>query len=417
MIKPLRRLRLLTRAAPKVLGGLACAALLRADFDAESWRVRRQIQLAQPAAVAQFTVDGALYRASSASLDDLRIMRGGGEVPYVLSGLTGSRETLDRPAVMVNKAWTPNVGLQAIFDLKDQHGHDRIRIGTNLHNFKENVRVETSDDQRVWAVATTSGLIFDVLRDEYAVAELTVDYPVSTRRFVRITIPGWHNAGDLTGAWLADFNETDAVRDAVTVTTPAVIRENPKLQTTELVLDLGFPGRPYDLIDVTVGPGLFSRSAEVWASQDGEHWFTRGGGAILRTTDAEKLGLETAEIADRYLKITIFNGDSAPLHFGPIALRGTRRVVSFPAAEPGPYVLYSGNAGAHAPAYDLARVMPRNVQPEGASLGPEEPNPMFRAPERPWSDRNPWVLNSVLIAAVGAMGLITVRMLQKVKPS
>jgi hypothetical protein len=50
-----------------------------------------------------------------------------------------------------------------------------------------------------------------------------------------------------------------------------------------------------------------------------------------------------------------------------------------------------------------------------ATLGATAPNPLFRLPERPWTDRNPWLLNSTLVAAVIAMGAISVRMLRKIK--
>jgi hypothetical protein len=44
-----------------------------------------------------------------------------------------------------------------------------------------------------------------------------------------------------------------------------------------------------------------------------------------------------------------------------------------------------------------------------------QPNPLFRVPERPWTDRSPWILNGTLIVSVVIMGFISVRMLRKIQ--
>jgi len=397
-----------------LLSCLAGCALLSADFNAEAWRYRRPLILSQPSAIAEFVADSALYRNSAASLDDLRILRDGVEVPYAILILASSRQTVERPAAIINKAWVPGVGVQAVLDLKGKSEHNRLRIATPQHNFKENVTVETSDDARAWDLVLKSGLIFDILQDEHAVAESTVSYPLSSRRFVRLTIPGWTDPSQLQAVWISAFNETSATRDTLGTFTPAV-HEDAKTQTSELTVDFGFQGQPYDRVGLAVGPGFFSRSVEISSGNDRQHWFSLSGGVIFRTADDEQLSLETAERTERYLKITVFNADSAPLKFGPITVSGIRRTVRFPSSTAGSYVVYSGNAGARAPSYDFARVIPGNASAARATLGASAPNPLFRPPERPWTDRNPWLLNGTLVAAVIAMGAISVRMLRKIK--
>jgi len=397
-----------------LLSGLACCSVLTADFNAQSWHYRRTLKVAQPSPVSEFTVDSTLYRASSAGLDDLRILRNDTETPYLIETLAGSRRTIERTATIVNKAWIPGTGVQATLDLKGHAEHNHLRIATPLHNFKESVQVETSDDAHSWAVVQSAGLIFDVLRDEHAIAETTVSYPLSTRRFVRLTIPGWTNPAQLQTVWLSDFKDTGATRDIVATLTPSV-HEDPKTQTTELTLNLGFQGQPYDRIDLSIGPGFFSRTIEIACANDAQHWLPVSGGVIYRMADAEHLSLEPPERTDQYLRITVFNADSAPLKFGAVTLSGIRRIVKFPSTEPGSYVAYVGNTNARQPSYDFARIMPANLTPAPATFGPIESNPLFRLPERPWTDRNPWLLNSSLIAAVLVMGFISLRMLRKIK--
>jgi hypothetical protein len=396
-----------------LLSGLACCALVTADFNAPAWPYRRPLTVSLPTPVSEFTVDAALYRDSAANLEDLRILRNQTETPYVIVALAGSRQTTEPPAVIVNKAWVPGSGLQATLDLKGHAEHNRLRIVTALHNFKETVLVETSDDGRSWALVESAGLIFDILRDDHSASETTVSYPVSTRRFVRLTIPGWSEPANLQSVWVADFKETGATRDTIAILSPTV-REDAKAQTTELTLDLGFPGQPIDQIDLTVDPGLFSRTVEIAVAADPQRWSSTSGGVIFRTSDGEQLSLAMTERTDRYLKITVFNGDSAALHFGAVTLRGIRRVVKFSSLQPGPYFVYFGNPNARPPSYDFAQVLPPNSLPAAAALGALEPNPLFRLPERPWTDRSPWLLNGALVVAVMAMGFVTLRMLKKI---
>jgi hypothetical protein len=396
-----------------LLSGLACCSLLTADFSAPAWHYRRPLTVSPATPISEFTIDASLYRDSAANLDDLRILRNNTETPYVILTLAGSRETIEPPATIVNKAWVPGTGVQAILDLKGHAEHNRLRIGTPLHNFKETVRVETSDDTHTWAVVQSAGLIFDVLRDDHAAAETTISYPTSTRRFVRLTIPGWTEPANLQAVWLSAFKETGATRDLVATLSPSV-QEDAKTQTTELILDLGFSGQPFDHINLAVGPGLFSRTIEIAGSNDRQHFYATSGGVIFRTSDSEQLSLDIPERSERYLKISIFNADSAPLHFGPVTLSGIRRVVEFSSAQPGAYFVYFGNSNARQPSYDFARILPAAGLPASAKLGNLEPNPLFRLPERPWTDRNPWLLNSALVTAVAAMGLVTLRMLKKV---
>jgi hypothetical protein len=396
-----------------LLSGLTSSVLLTADFSAAAWRSRRPLILTLPSAVSQFTVDSTLYRDSSANLDDLRILRDNTETPYVVLTLAGSREAVEPPTTIVNKAYLPGVGVQAVLDLKGHAKHNRLRIITPLHNFKENVLVETSDDDHTWAVVQSAGLIFDVLQDDHTAAENTISYPTSTRRFVRLTIAGWTDPANLQSVRLSAFRETGATRDVVATLSPTV-REDAKAQTTELTLDLGFPGQPFDHIDLTVEPGLFSRTVEISSTNDPQHWYSSSGGVIFRTAEGEQLSLDIAERTDRYLKITVFNADSAPLPFGRITLSGIRRVVKFASAQPGAYFVYVGNPNARQPSYDFARVLSAKSAAASATLGSVEANPLFRLPERPWTDRNPWLLNGALALAVLAMGCVTLRMLKRV---
>jgi uncharacterized protein DUF3999 len=395
---------------------LGAACLARADFDPQHWQTRMPITVKQAGGVSAVVVDAAVYRASRAALRDLRIVHAGVEAPYRLRILSARREQTELQPALLNKAASPNAGVEAVLDLKGHPAHNRLRIATAQHNFKENVRIETSDDARSWAVAREDGLIFDVSRPDRQVSELSVDYPVSTRRYVRLTIPGWHDPAYLASAWLTYFEETGAVRDTVATLTPAAT-EDPKAQTTALVVDIGFSGVPYDLVEVSVEgeTGAFSRSVEVATSGDAKAWLFAGQGAISKAPREEHLSIGFPEQWNRYVRLTLFHGDSAPLKVVRLRLSVFRRLLDFRAAAAGEYWLYAGNPDARRPSYDLAGLRTADADVPNTTLGGAERNPQYRAPERPWTDRNPYVLNFFLLAAVGVMGYMTIRLLRRVK--
>ena len=399
-----------------LLSLLAAGLLARADFDPSRWQFRRAIAVDRAAPVASIAVDFGLYQSSRARLNDLRMLRDGSEIPYLIRTLSGSREEREWRPALLNKSVVPGSGLEATLDLNAHSTHNRLRIATRQKNFKQRVRIETSDDGRQWAIARDDGYIFDFSEADRHVSILTVDYPVSTRRFVKFTIFGWSDLEYLDSAWLTDYRSTSGVSDTL-ATIAASAAEDAKTQTTILTADIGFDGLPHDRVELVAGAGPFYRNVEVEASGDSKTWFFVGQGAISRTADRENLTISFPEQWDRYLRLRIFNHDNPPLPVSKIILTADRRVIEFPATTAAQYWLYSGNPDAKQPIYDFAQTHPRDSQPLALTPGPQQPNPTYRPPpppEKPWTDRHPTILYTVLITAILVMGALAARFLFKV---
>src|SRR5436305_14770076 len=88
------------------------------------------------------------------------------------------------------------------------------------------------------------------------VAGLSVSYPESTRRFLRITVAGWNDPSSLQSASVSYVREEPAIRDVAAELRPGV-QNDAKERTTHLEFDLSF-SRPYDRISLKVGPGSSS---------------------------------------------------------------------------------------------------------------------------------------------------------------
>ncbi len=103
------------------------------------------------------------------------------------------------PEQMFDQSIVPNVGLE--FTVQSRHGgaHNKVVIFTDLKNFRNRVRIETSQDGVRWSVARNDGAIFNFSQDGREFSSTSVEYPVSRRPFLRATIFGWTKNGSVTG--------------------------------------------------------------------------------------------------------------------------------------------------------------------------------------------------------------------------
>lgn len=401
-----------------LLSLLVVAAPLRADFDAALWKLRRPIAVASNADVCSFRIDATLYRGMAADQADLRVIRGPVETPYAITTLAGfSRETELRPAI-IDQGVVPQTGVRVTLDIGRAVKHNRLRIATNEHNFRKRVRIETADKPGEWTIVRDDGYIFDFSQGDVQQSVLSVDYPVSTKRYVRATVFGWTDIHAIESAWLTWYEHQDPVRDVMASLRPARV-EDGKTKSTLLRVDLGAAGLPHNEARFAVGPGYFYRSVQIETSSDGEDWNYLAQGVLSRTPDREDLSIDFPENRDRYLRARIYNRDDAPLQVASVELTAFERVVSFPAKDAGAYQVYYGNPEAKKPSYDFGLVFEREGNPPvvNASLGREEANPAYHPPPppaKPWTDQHPWLLYAILGAAVVVMGSVTVRLLMKV---
>jgi hypothetical protein len=121
----------------------------------------------------------------------------------------------------------------------------------------------------------------------------------------------------------------------------------------------------------------------------------------------------------RYLRVVIQDQDDRPLRLRGVTARALVQRIVFPLRPGGAYTLYYGDSEAPRPAYDLPALLPDldAHPPAAARLGPATTNPRFDPGGRiPFSERFPWMLWFVLLAAVAILALIVIRNLRAVSP-
>jgi hypothetical protein len=406
----------MTKQLPSLL--LFCVSAAQA-LDTTRWQTQAAIQIPGGASgIAAVKLTRDIYVHSRPDLADLRVVRGGEEVPYLMEVRRGAVEFREIEPAVVNQSVVLGRGLQCTLDLGTHFQHSRIRISTGEINFRQKVRIETSNNLRSWAIARDDGYIFDFSQGDRHMALLTVDYPASTMRYVRVTVLGWMKTTAIRQVWSAYRNERPAERDVMATVQPQR-SEDRETKASVLLVDLKQSGVPYDRIRMESGPGYYFRAVELETSADAKDWRFLASGTIYQTDSENSSVVAVGERHDRYLRVRIFNQDDKPIPVNNIVLENTVRVLKFRIDE-GPSFIFTGNSDAKPPSYDLAPVLAREApQPEvRADLLAAAANPWYRLPPppvKPWSERYPQFLYGTLAVAILVMGYITVGFLLKVK--
>jgi hypothetical protein len=295
--------------------------------------------------------------------------------------------------------------------------YDRIELNLRARNFVAHARVEGQDDLHgaKWAVLGTTTL-YD-LSDERLGRNLTLKIPLTTDKYLRVTVDKPVNPSDVEGGMAGITRAQKAVwRD---------LGGEPKQsqQGKDTILMFSVQGEvPVERAVISVDPAQqnFLRRLEV----HGENGQEFGSGEIRRVhmerngqkIDTEQTSLDLRGHIQGALKIIIHNGDDVPLKITGARLQQYERRIYFDADTGIQPKLYYGDAQLDAPVYDYAKLFQKNTNADQKQLGAEEANAAFtgRTDDRPWSERHPAVLWLAIIAVVLILGGVALRSMKVV---
>jgi hypothetical protein len=401
-----------------IFGVIASAAPL----DLSAWKYRKKISLTPGDALTVVKLDREVYIGSSNSVADLVVIRDGQEVPFILTAREAQAAPDRGPERLLDESVVPDAGLQFMIHLKPPTEHNSILLQTDEKNFRRRVRIETSQDGARWAIARDDGAIFNFSQDGREFSSTIVEYPVSTRPYIRVTIFGWTKKGSVAAAMVEHMGARPAIYETFSTLVPQVW-EDPATKSTVATVDQGVTGLPVSRIRLETSSPQFQRAVMIETSDDGKQWQFLSQDVIARLPgpDFKEESLEVrASGARRYLRLRIYNRDDQPLQIGHLTLEGLVSELRMLAPGEGPYWLYYGNpAAARLPEYDLSAVLARRSFREvSATLNAGEPNPAYRpppTPRKPWSEEHPAILYTVLGGAVLALGIATLRFMARLR--
>jgi Protein of unknown function (DUF3999) len=388
----------------------------------KNWRYSRAIEIAPTDAprLVEATVADEVFLRSKPSLEDLRIIdEQGNETPYTIFTLDGGKK-IERLAAMVHeKSFTPGEYTQAVIEITGNAPfHNSLEIETAEQNFIEWVSVEASDDARKWRIVEERAPIFRFVKDGREGTRV-VHYSENNGRYLRVRIFDGDKQFPISGA--AVFHETSAPEERVPIDGVRITLDpHPPQRQSVWIADLGGAGLPVSEVRFDVAPMEFVRSVNVAASDDQKEWSTFACGQVYRFHQGDKVQEQlTVPIAyggtgRRYWRVTVENGNDAPLASASVRLYTTPRHIVFEQQPGKSYSLIYGQERAQFAQYDLGRRV-NGTQERAAipgKLGPEEVNTGWVDP-RPWTETHEIFLWGVLVIAVLVIGFTAIQSMRR----
>ena len=359
----------------------------------------------------RFEPDGRLYAHSQAEFGDLRILDAAGkQVPW--------RELPVENVPAPTRVRVLNAGRQdgkavALLDLgPERRTRDRVELDVPQHGFVARVQVSGSDDRRTFTTLSTS-VIYDVAGATSHARSTTVVFPPSDFRYLFLRATG---ISRIAGATVSRAPPT-----ARRVERRGIVRrvsQNP----TRLVLDLRFRKVPVDELYVTAQTRRYDRAAVVAGSNDGRTWVELARTRVFRLTRSVSSPIEL-DARDRYLRVTIFNGDDEPLRGIHLRAFARSRALLVESGHRGPLRMLYGDPTSGPPSYDFALLPTADLdlgRARPGRLGAEMRNASFEAaPDtRSFAAKHPALVTAVLALAAAVVafgGFLALR--RRAKPS
>jgi hypothetical protein len=357
-----------------------------------------------------FVVDEALWKNALPELDDLRLYDGQTEHPYALVVEQGGLEQ-NQTSLRILQQGTVGGKTQFNLDMAGLLEYDHVDLMLATKNFVAHAKVEGQDDLHGphWVVIAQP-ILYD-LSSEHLGANTMLRLPVSTYKYLRVTMDGPVKPADIQGA-TAEFRQEQQARWLNVGKAP-----RSSMQGHDTVLTFAVPqNMPVDRISFDVDPAQpnFRREVEI----RNEHDMQIGSGEISKVhiirngskIDTEDFVMPCFSLAETTIKVIIHNGDDKPLQQSARLQQYEHRIY-FDSQAAGQLTLYYGDEDLDAPVYDYAKLfqMEKNAAP--AQLGTEQANAAYasRPDERPWTERHPAVLWIVIVAAVAILGAVALR--------
>jgi hypothetical protein len=391
------------------LGVLAVAAAASQAAGVDETQFRFVRTLTAPAGVpVSFEPDGPLYGHAANGFADLRIVDADGEqVPWrvepkpeavaeqqvelVARGRQGNTVT-----VVTDRGPVRPVVDRAVLQIPDL-----VFVGR--------VEVQGSNTGAEGSYARLSSTPIYSVRGAVAARSTTAVFPATDYRYLLFRARG---VRDITGVTVARDPEQAPLEPVA-----ATARRSNRARSTVVRLDLGFAKIPVDAIRIRTSTPRYIRQVTVEGSNGGGTYVSLGGGEISRFPGVE---LSTIELAaeHRYLRVTIQNGDDAPLEGLRVLAQAQPRPLLLSEGFEPPYRLLYG-ADVPAPTYDFAQLPPAATGFERAEtgvLGAEQANALYEAPAeidtRTFFERHDAIIEVLLVLAalvVAAGGVLAFR--------
>ena len=413
----------------KIFAAFLLLVIASASPEMRYFRYERPIRVsAQQSAQACMVLDAATFTRAAPQLADLRLYRDEHETPYVVR--------VAAPLQGEEKSITPlNLGLrgsEVVFDVAMPGGsYSDVAIHVDAQNFIATVLVSGSQTESGSSETKLGSFtIFDLTRQKLG-RSTVLHMPESDFHYLHFRISKPLLPENISG--LSTMRLAAGKPKYIGVAESSQVQQKGHSSIFEFTVPANVP---VDRIVLTPGDALanFSRSVSITATtiaspapqpageenQYSPRQITSGNLLRLHTVrdghriDEEHLTIDVPESgagSSALWKVTIDNGDDAPIELKSVRLEMLERDLCFEANVSGQYTLFYGDAALSSPRYDYASLFTPQADASQAAAEPEQQNPNYepRPDERPFTEKHPALLWAALIVVIVSLGGIALR--------
>jgi hypothetical protein len=393
----------------KVLGLLAIA--LATTSSISYFKYQRQVESANSTGQLYVLVDSPLFQHARPDLSDLRMYAAQNEISYTITVESGGSR-VEHKDLRILQPGTIGGKTQFVLDLSGVPEYNRAELKLATTNFVAHARVEGQNDPHgaQWTLLGTT-TIYD-LSDEKLGRNSTLQIPLSTFKFLRITIDASVKPSDIQSATAGSAVTQEAVlRDLARTAS-----QQPSGKDTVLTFTVP-ENTPVERISFAFDPAQvnFRRDVEIQDDKGQPFFFGELSRVHLKrngqSIDSDQTLLDFATTGPRTLKVIIHNGDDVPLQIANASLQQFERRIYFNSVSGLQPTLYYGDDKLDAPVYDYAKLFERDPNATQVQLGAEQWNSTYtgRPDDRPWSERHPAFLWIVIVGVILILAAVALR--------
>ena len=371
---------------------LACGMVpASAETDRSGWQWEQSVVVAA-AGMVRLDLPPPTLNASRPDLADLRLVSPAGvETPYLIevppTVTAREKRAGEFKASLVEAA--PGTDAATVLECATGTGEaiQAVTLESPAREFIKSAALEGSRDGTTWQPLASREVVF---RQANGAGRLRIPLAAQAWQRLRLTLSDVRSSPvAFTGIslTLTDSAAPETVTHAVSLQPAAEATGS-----TRITLDLGAANLHLVELKLDITDPVFSRNDSLGyltISADGQTTLTPlSKGFLFRVlgepgSSAEQLVIPLQQrIPAKQLEVTLFNGDSPPLHVTGASARRYPTTLALHAAQPGIWRLLTGNAKAAMPNYDLAPLRGQLAKAGGqrVSPGPLQAKTDFQAP-------------------------------------
>jgi hypothetical protein len=394
--------------------------------DLSKWQWDHEVPLpAGRSGLVDFVLPPAVFSRSRSDLGDLRLIDSAGKtVPYALH----IREPQDVQDPLphqrtFNRAINPDRSVEISIDLGEApQQHNEIAVQLAGDGYGRPLRLDGSADGKTWSKLLDGVYVVRLKVGDKLIDQHRFSYSPSRYRYLRVHVrPDRVLENDEPKILSVQVYHTvrlpgEEVTNAAVLKPRQPVRWNNEYASASDI-DLGEQGVPCERLHLQIEERDFVRPYMIeWIEPGQPESQLVISGELRRDGNDRSPSLPIVlrqTVFKRWLRLTIQDARNPPLTIGNVWYSAAAREVVFrvPADIRPPLRLYHGNPKATAPRYDFASTLPPRIDPlpDRVQLAGPELNPQYVPPPKPWTERWPYLVDTVLaVACAVLLGILVV---------